>query len=867
MKRKLMLISILLLQATVFGKEVKVFIMSGQSNMSGSGIRDELGSAPQLPSKTLIYNSTDGCPDRSYNCNWAIAGEQPELTDNKWMPFDRLNYSFGPEVGFARKVAAAYPDDSIFIIKASWGGTGLHQRIPTGYDEPRFDFGSSSEGWSGGWNTSGFKWNASGSIGGGITGNDPMIFSPDYTGNNASAGIAISNTMRNLIRIRYKNMSSGTRAQIYFETSTSGTMSEENSKSFSVKPNTSSYVEYFVDMSSVPSWNGNLKRIRFDPSAATSGSFEIDFIRIETAGIGRTWEFGMFSQYRDALFSFDERYDKNGKVIVRSDEEKKQYWIAGGTTSNFNWNNSGTISGTVTGSDPMVISPDLSVRPGNWTVIPFEISSKIHNLVKIRYKNGTPGTLAELFFETENSGWSGENRKSFTVAANSDQFIEYVIDMSNVPNWKGNLKHIRFDPTSAASGSFEIDEIKIETKDNDLPGWRRSGGLTAPYIMRNCGAEETYNSEICMPTDQDWAKGRSWLDPVWFSSFSGLDAYVMSPLSLRINIDSSRTLRVGIWNKSSSDEGKIAFITGASPSYIPANEVAFKLVPNDDQVREYVIDMSQNPAWKGTLSQIRIYPSKQGVGGRFGIDYVRFGGAVDESWLNPASDLFPWFTRNVDKALADLKAQGRTYKIEGIIWMQGETDATKQVWAQNYQTSLSKLVTLFRNKYGTNLPFFYGMIRSQFMTGDQWAAYQAFSKSETYTKITANPIPNDQDWLNLLYRYSNLTEVEKCTWVYSALVHDAQFLAQNPTNSICVEKPGTVSTQVQGCTRGIASYTNEELKNINNERLNRGEPAIICDPAHYGTNSQLEVGSAFGDAFIGYSATPQIIVKCRDPYN
>ena len=38
------------------------------------------------------------------------------------------NFTFGPEMGIAEKMAAAYPGENTFIVKWTWGGTALHNQ-------------------------------------------------------------------------------------------------------------------------------------------------------------------------------------------------------------------------------------------------------------------------------------------------------------------------------------------------------------------------------------------------------------------------------------------------------------------------------------------------------------------------------------------------------------------------------------------------------------------------------------------------------------------------------------------------------------------------------------------------------------------
>ena len=93
------------------GKEVKVFLLAGQSNMDGCGRWEELQVELQkTPGNVKIWDNRDA----------------------KWMELGRdstaiaRNLQFGPEIAFAHGLAKAYPDHEIALVKTSAGGTKLH---------------------------------------------------------------------------------------------------------------------------------------------------------------------------------------------------------------------------------------------------------------------------------------------------------------------------------------------------------------------------------------------------------------------------------------------------------------------------------------------------------------------------------------------------------------------------------------------------------------------------------------------------------------------------------------------------------------------------------------------------------------------
>ena len=88
--------------------ETRVFLLAGQSNMSGAGLYDQLKKSEQKPPEGVkIWHKGA----------WQKLG--PGISANKGR--------FGPELAFGRAMRAAYPDDDIYLIKTAAGGTSMHK--------------------------------------------------------------------------------------------------------------------------------------------------------------------------------------------------------------------------------------------------------------------------------------------------------------------------------------------------------------------------------------------------------------------------------------------------------------------------------------------------------------------------------------------------------------------------------------------------------------------------------------------------------------------------------------------------------------------------------------------------------------------
>jgi len=84
------------------GKKIKLFILSGQSNMVGQGASYQLDDAAKRGNERVLM-----------------------FENGKWQPLRPLKKNFGPEIAFGREMAKAWPNETIGIVKQAVGGTGI----------------------------------------------------------------------------------------------------------------------------------------------------------------------------------------------------------------------------------------------------------------------------------------------------------------------------------------------------------------------------------------------------------------------------------------------------------------------------------------------------------------------------------------------------------------------------------------------------------------------------------------------------------------------------------------------------------------------------------------------------------------------
>jgi hypothetical protein len=102
-----------------FSAPVKVFILSGQSNMVGVGKVSELSAVADYTFPNIrAYVAINGEPSTRF-----INPLQPGATSNTVPEISKQ--WFGPELGIARVLTARYPEEKLIFIKVACGGTGL----------------------------------------------------------------------------------------------------------------------------------------------------------------------------------------------------------------------------------------------------------------------------------------------------------------------------------------------------------------------------------------------------------------------------------------------------------------------------------------------------------------------------------------------------------------------------------------------------------------------------------------------------------------------------------------------------------------------------------------------------------------------
>ena len=105
------------------------------------------------------------------------------------------------------------------------------------------------------------------------------------------------------------------------------------------------------------------------------------------------------------------------------------------------------------------------------------------------------------------------------------------------------------------------------------------------------------------------------------------------------------------------------------------------------------------------------------------IAVVKTSGGGTKLWKHwlPGKPMYVRFLKNMENAIEDLKEQGISYEVSGMLWMQGESDAEFLEWANAYEDNLKILYKDVRLQTGKkDLPIVMGRISIGLLRKTPW---------------------------------------------------------------------------------------------------------------------------------------------------
>ena len=95
---------------------------------------------------------------------------------------------------------------------------------------------------------------------------------------------------------------------------------------------------------------------------------------------------------------------------------------------------------------------------------------------------------------------------------------------------------------------------------------------------------------------------------VFNMTITGSDPYLFSPDNLGINALTSPKIRIRLKNATTDTQFQLFWTTNASSGWDGAKSVVFTVNANDAGQRDYIIDLTGNTNWIGTIKQLRLDP-------------------------------------------------------------------------------------------------------------------------------------------------------------------------------------------------------------------------------------------------------------------
>jgi hypothetical protein len=193
---------------------------------------------------------------------------------------------------------------------------------------------------------------------------------------------------------------------------------------------------------------------------------------------------------------------------------------------------------------------------------------------------------------------------------------------------EGEVVNNRLKPTARYSWDFQ---------DNGLEGWELTNGIDSGIVSED----------------------------VLSLQFLGGDAYIHGPAT-RIDTSLFRYLRVRMKNHTSSNSAQVFWTTKSDTNWDESKSQSFQVTEGDSNIREFLVDLSDNPSWVGTVSQIRFDPVSNSIdSGSVEIDGI---------WLVRDSEcVYADFNRNGAVDLSDFAVLAENWQHGSqMSWSEGD---------------------------------------------------------------------------------------------------------------------------------------------------------------------------------------------------
>lgn len=238
------------------------------------------------------------------------------------------------------------------------------------------------------------------------------------------------------------------------------------------------------------------------------------------------------------------------------------------------------------------------------------------------------GNFAEVIRGTTFTRSGNNNYSIFTSTWDNSSHIFYVnsspIDWSSIGNKNNQSNNIVIGAAAGGSNSYlvgDIAEIYVFNRALSTSEISQVENYLNAKWFRSYGIDWQFDSDSEGWGGQNDIPSLNVSNGTINGSIVGSDPYLVSATNLNVNITNNSHILVRMKNGTSSSQAQIYFTTNSSGNFEEGKVVNFPIKPNSDYC-EYLIDMSTNPNWTGTLRQLRLDPAI-GSTGTFSVDYIR----------------------------------------------------------------------------------------------------------------------------------------------------------------------------------------------------------------------------------------------------
>ncbi len=316
------------------------------------------------------------------------------------------------------------------------------------------------------------------------------------------------------------------------------------------------------------------------------------------------------------------------------------------------------------------------------------------------------GKSFQMFFRT--SGQSLDEKKSVTHKYDTSvmkkgELYEFTIDLSKNDSWYGIINDLRVDMYNAQV-ECEIDYIRFIPGERSLPE-TPAANTNLPEIVEIKRYDFNSSSE-----GNDFAARDTTM------SISGgymhlTDTKTIDPVvnvkNVSYTADEMNAVKIGLKVNSAGMAGKyfqIFFATEADNSLSSKKQVRHTYAlsgKNDGDLYEFVVDMRNNEAWNGNVTQLRLDPFEAIAD--VSIDYVIFGKIVDSAEEIPSATA-PKYEVDTSKAAYVWNFDAEDIKItggngdpsveNGMLALKGIKDKDVQFYFENLEIEANKADTI-----------------------------------------------------------------------------------------------------------------------------------------------------------------------------